>query len=85
MIENYSAAIDILSKLVAQHPDNVGVRARLEQVRALQNVANNTRIVLLFEHAADEMFFIRSDVPQFGGSKPVKMASCYCDFNFQSR
>ena len=37
LIENYSAAIDILSKLVAQHPDNVGVRARLEQVRALQN------------------------------------------------
>jgi len=37
LIENYSAAIDILSKLVVQHPDNVGVRARLEQVRALQN------------------------------------------------
>ena len=37
LIENYSAAIDILSKLVAQHPDNVGVRARLEQVRAFQN------------------------------------------------
>lgn len=36
LIENYSAAIDILSKLVAQHPDNVGVRARLKQVRALQ-------------------------------------------------
>jgi hypothetical protein len=36
-IENYSAAIDILSKVVAQHPDNADVRARLEQVRALQN------------------------------------------------
>jgi hypothetical protein len=36
-IENYSAAIDILSKLVAQHPDNADVRVRLEQVRALQN------------------------------------------------
>ena len=83
LIENYSAAIDILSKLIAQHPDNVGVRARLEQARTAR--ANNTRIVLLFEHAADEMFFIRSDAPQFGGSKPVKMASCYCDFNFQSR
>ena len=37
LIENYSAAIDILSKVVAQYPDNVGVRTRLEQVRALQN------------------------------------------------
>jgi hypothetical protein len=37
MTENYSAAIEILSTLVAQHPDNVGVHARLEQVRALQN------------------------------------------------
>lgn len=37
LIENYSAAIDILSKLVAQHPDYDRVRARLEQVRALRN------------------------------------------------
>ena len=37
LIENYPAAIEILSKFVAQHPDNVGARARLEQVRALQN------------------------------------------------
>jgi hypothetical protein len=37
LIENYSAAIDILSKLIAQQPDDVGGRARLEQVRALQN------------------------------------------------
>jgi hypothetical protein len=40
--------------------------------------------VVLVEHAADEMFFIRSDAPQFGGGKPVKMASCYRDLNFQS-
>lgn len=37
MVENYSAAIDILSKVVAQHPDNADVRTRLEQVRTLQN------------------------------------------------
>jgi hypothetical protein len=36
-IENYSAAIDILSKVVAQHPDDAEVRTHLEQVRALQN------------------------------------------------
>ena len=36
-LENYSAAIEILTKFVEQYPNNPGARARLEQVRELQN------------------------------------------------
>jgi pimeloyl-ACP methyl ester carboxylesterase len=37
MLENYTAAIEILSAFVQQYPDNPGARARLDEVRKLQN------------------------------------------------
>jgi len=36
-LEDYVSAIGVLSKFVDQHPDRPGARARLEQLRALQN------------------------------------------------
>jgi pimeloyl-ACP methyl ester carboxylesterase len=37
LLENYPAAIEILSAFVQQHPDNPGARARLDEVRKLQD------------------------------------------------
>jgi dienelactone hydrolase len=37
LVENYAAAIDVLSKFVQQNPDNAGARARLEEVRKLES------------------------------------------------
>jgi len=39
-LENYPAAIEILTKFVEQYPNNPGARARLDQVRDLQNKAS---------------------------------------------
>jgi hypothetical protein len=36
-LEDYPAAIEVLSKFVDEHPNNPGARARLEQVRELQS------------------------------------------------
>jgi tetratricopeptide (TPR) repeat protein len=36
-LENYPAAIDILTKFIEQHPDNPRAKARLEQVRRMQS------------------------------------------------
>ncbi|HLF13056.1 MAG TPA: hypothetical protein VJA26_17785, partial [Gammaproteobacteria bacterium] len=37
LIENYPAAIEVLSKYVQQHPNDAGAQARLEQVRNLES------------------------------------------------
>ena len=36
-LDDYVSAIGVLSKFLDQHPDRPGARARLEQLRALQN------------------------------------------------
>jgi pimeloyl-ACP methyl ester carboxylesterase len=36
-LENYAAAIEILTKLIEQYPNDPGARARLEEVREMQN------------------------------------------------
>jgi len=39
-LENYAGAVDVLTKLIEQYPNNPGARTRLEQVREMQNKEN---------------------------------------------
>jgi hypothetical protein len=39
-LENYTAAIELLTKFIEQYPTSSGARARLEQVREMQNKGN---------------------------------------------